>query len=154
MGECHVEHNPAILTCVGLGSCVGVVLYDAIKKLGGLAHVMLPKQCEAKNQSPSARFADTAIELLLKEMADRGSTLRNVKAKIFGGANMFPDIVRPNAVMNVGERNIRAVKQELRKRKLEIIGEDLGGQWGRSIFFNTADGSVRVRNVLGEQKLY
>lgn len=153
MAECKVMASPALLTSIGLGSCIGLVFYDAINKIGALAHIMLPKQSEAKNKSNPAKFADTAIDLMLAEMEARGSFKRNIKAKIFGGANMFP-AVQGKILMNVGARNAMAVKEELAKRKIAVIAEDLGGHCGRTIIFDTRSGEVSVKTVKGESVIY
>jgi len=153
MAEYKVMENPAVLTSIGLGSCIGIVLYDAINKLGALAHIMLPRQSEAKNKSNPAKFADTSIDLMLADMEKKGSFKRNIKAKVFGGANMFPK-VQGEILMNVGARNAAAVKEELIKRKIAVVAEDLGGHCGRTIVFDIKDGSVRVKTIRGESVVY
>lgn len=153
MAELKVIREPQVLYTIGLGSCIGIVLYDGFSKIGALAHIMLPKQSEAKDKSNPAKFADTSIELMLSEMEKQGSLRRNIKAKIFGGANMFPG-VRSSTLMNVGERNAFAVTEELEKRKIKIIAEDLGGNSGRTIYFDAKDGSVRVRTARDQEKVY
>ena len=153
MAEYKVVASPALLTSIGLGSCIGIVLYDAINKIGALAHIMLPKQSEAKNKSNPAKFADTSIDLMLAGMEVRGSFRRNIKAKIFGGANMFPN-VQGKILMNVGARNAIAVKEELIKRKIAVVAEDLGGNCGRTIIFDTRSGKVSVKTVTGENVIY
>ena len=153
MTEFKVARNPERLMTLGLGSCVGVVLYDAFNKIGGLAHIMLPRQSEAKDKSNPAKFADAAIELMLTEMEKAGSFKNNIKAKIFGGANMFSNL-QNSAFLNVGERNAHAVKEELEKRKIKLIAEELGGSSGRTITLDTADGSVRVRTARREERVY
>ncbi len=153
MSEYKVASNPAVLASIGLGSCIGIVLYDAFEKNGGLAHIMLPRSSDAKDKSNPAKFADTSIELMLSEMEAKGSLRRNIKAKIFGGANMFPN-VQSTTLLNVGERNAQAVKGELEKRKIKLVAEDLGGSFGRTIYFDIKDGSVRVRTIKGEERVY
>jgi chemotaxis protein CheD len=153
MGEYKVAGTSDILTCVGLGSCVAIALYDQARRIGGLSHIMLPKRADARNTSNPAKFADSAIGLLLKAMQRQGSSLKNLTAKIFGGANMFP-MIQGNHLVHVGLRNAAAVRETLAKRKIEIVAEDLGGHWGRTIFFHTEDGSVRVRDARGEERIY
>lgn len=151
MGEYKVGRYPEILTCIGLGSCVAIALYDVKLRLAGLSHIMLPKG--EKNASNPAKFADSAINLLMKVMQRHGSAAKDVTAKIFGGANMFP-MIQGNHLGHVGLRNSIAVKETLAKKKIEIVAEDLGGHWGRTIFFDTEDGSVRVRDARGEERIY
>jgi chemotaxis protein CheD len=153
MAEFKVASAPAVLTSIGLGSCVAIVLYDNLKKIGGLAHIMLPKEKEAKDTSNPAKFVDSAIELMLKEMERKGADKKNIKAKIFGGANMFPNIYH-NPLTKVGERNIVAVKEELKKRKIRIVAEEVGGNAGRTVMFDTSNGKVTVKNTKGEEKVY
>lgn len=152
MSEYKVVHNPSVLTCTGLGSCIAIALYDAVNKIGGLVHIMLPQIREAKNPSRPARFADSGIALLVEEMLAQGAALPRIRAKIFGGANMFPGIAF--AAMDIGRRNITAVKEELQKRRIPLVAEDLGGSSGRTISFDTTDGSVQVRKVRGEEKTF
>ena len=65
MADLKVAKAPDILTTLGLGSCVGIALYDNVAKIGGLAHIMLPDSTQIKNNSNVAKFADTAIEQLI-----------------------------------------------------------------------------------------
>ncbi len=91
MAECKVAKKDYILESIGLGSCVAVCLYDSEKKIGGLAHIMLP-HCKSKNLNP-LRFADTSIDILLKKMKQFGCKEENITAKIFGGASMFESTI-------------------------------------------------------------
>jgi chemotaxis protein CheD len=153
MAEYKVKESPALLTSIGLGSCIGLALYDAVNKIGALAHIMLPRQSEARNKANPAKFADTVIDLMLAEMEARGSIKRHITAKVFGGANMFPH-VQGNLLMNVGARNAVAVKEELVKRNIAIVAEDVGGHCGRTIVFDTRSGKVSVKTVSGENIMY
>lgn len=154
MGEIRVAKPPHLLTAVGLGSCMAVALYDKEVKIGGLAHIVLPYMKEAKSKSFSTRFSDAAISRMIEEMRKEGANQRNIKAKIFGGANMFPEIIYPNSIMDVGKRNILAVKEELKNHNIEIIAEEVNQDFGRSIFFDTRDGSVLVKTAHLEQRKY
>ncbi len=153
MAEYKVAPNPNVLTSIGLGSCVGIVLYDANKKIGGLAHIMLPRRDEGKERHNPAKFADSAIQIMLNDMMSAGATPAAIRAKIFGGANMFPGVPTRTG-MNVGQRNAQTVKEELAKRKIKIVAEDLGGTMGRTVVFDTTDGSVVVRDVRGGSRTY
>ena len=153
MAEYVIGRDSEILTCVGLGSCVGIALYHAPSKMGGLAHIMLPRQAEVPHSSHNpAKFADSAIAAMIKDMEHLGATLRNIRAKIFGGANMFSNI--QSEMLSVGEKNIAVIREELTKRKIPIETEELGGSSGRTLFFDTRDGSVRVKTVYGQEKNY
>ena len=153
MAQFKVMRHPAILSSIGLGSCIGLVLYDPITKIGGLAHIMLPSMQSAKDKSKPGKFADSALRLVVKEMEGMGAHVRHLRAKVFGGANMFSSIADDSCI-NIGERNLEAVREELGKKKIRIVAEEVGGKFGRTIFFDLKDGTVRVRDVKGEERIY
>ena len=152
MGRYEVSNNSTELVCVGLGSCVGIALYDAVHKIGALAHVVLPKQSEGKNKGNKYKYADASIEAMLEEMEEQGAERRSTRAKLFGGANMFPHVLG-SKILRIGERNLEAVKEELTKRKIKIVAEEVGGHFGRTIYFNVKTGDVRVRDIHGEERI-
>ena len=147
MGEIEVTESPHLLGVVGIGSCVAVALYDSYTRIGGLAHIVLPYMEEAHDNSHPARFADVAIGMMIDEMKRQGARIRNIGAKIFGGANMFPEIIPSHSTMDVGKRNILAVREELKRHNIEIILEEVGGHIGRTVLFDTGDGSVLVKTA-------
>ena len=154
MGEIMVAESPNLLRSVGIGSCIAVTLYDRDTTIGGLAHIVLPCIEEAHNKSHPARFSDVAIGMMIDEIKGRGARIQNVRAKIFGGANMFPEIISTDSTMDIGKRNISAVRQELEKHNIEIIAEEVGDNIGRTVLFNTGDGSVVVRTAHNGEKKY
>lgn len=154
MSEYKVMQNPSVLSSVGLGSCIALVLYDVRKKIGGLAHIMLPSLQMAKDKSKPTKFADSCVHLLLGKMEAMGASRLYIRAKIFGGANMFPSVPMKSFLMNVGERNAEVVRTELKKKKIRIVAEEVGGHFGRTVFFDLKDGSVRVRDIFGKERVY
>ncbi|MFH1436178.1 MAG: chemotaxis protein CheD [Pseudomonadota bacterium] len=154
IGQITVSGNPGLLKSLGIGSCVAIALYDRKAGIGALAHIMLPCIKEAYNKSQPARFADVAVGMMIEEMESRGARVRNVSAKIFGGANMFPRIIPEGSPMNVGKRNVQAVRDELKRNGIRIIAEETGGSVGRSIAFDVSDGSVTVGTAMLEKKKY
>ena len=153
MGEFRVARNPEVLACIGLGSCVGLVLYDAVVKVGGMAHIMLPNHADIRGSFRPGKFSDTAVEALLKTMERRGAVKGRIRAKLFGGANMFP-AVQSDTLVHVGQRNLEAVREELAQRRIPIVAEETGGQMGRTILFDTQDGRVHVRGAMGSERIY
>lgn len=138
--------SPDSLITLGLGSCVGIALYDKYSEVGGLAHIMLPSSQEIKNNSNKAKFADTAIDLLIEEMISLGAKKRNLKAKIAGGSQMF-SFNTNNDVLKIGQRNVNATKEKLMELNIPIVSEDTGGNYGRTIELSTKDGSLLVRTI-------
>ena len=144
-----VAKNNCTLVSVSLGSCVGIALYDSINKTGGLAHIMLPDSSLMSNNaglSSPNKFADTAIKLMLKEMEKFGALKCNLTARITGGACMFKT-ASSNPIMNIGVRNIEAVKKVLAEEKIPIIAEDVGKNYGRTIEFMVETGKVLIKSA-------
>jgi len=146
MADLSIAQEPDVLTTLGLGSCVGIALYDSSIKLGGLAHIMLPDSTQIKNNSNKAKFADTAIELLLEQMVSKGARKNRIVAKIAGGAHMF-DFKNMDDLMRIGTRNVTAVSQILKDISIPIIAQDTGDNYGRTIELHTLTGTLRVRTI-------
>ncbi|OQX81136.1 MAG: hypothetical protein B6D56_03155 [Candidatus Omnitrophica bacterium 4484_70.1] len=153
MAEMVVASAPNILVTRGLGSCLGIVLFNPIKKIGGLAHPMLPDIHTAKFKNNPSRFVNAVILNMVEELERRGSKRVLLKAKLFGGAHMFRSIPE-DSPFNVGKRNIIAAKEVFSSLRIKIVGEDTGGSYGRTIFFDLESGKVKVRTVFhGEKEL-
>lgn len=146
MADLNAARHPVVLTTLGLGSCVGVCLYDPLRKISGMAHIMLPSSKHVKNNSNKAKFADTAIEMLVCRMADLGASKSRIVAKIAGGAQMF-SFKSSSDLMKIGERNIEAVREELKKWSIEIVAEDVGGSHGRTIEFYSRNGELKIKAI-------
>ncbi|MHA6258732.1 chemotaxis protein CheD [Sporosarcina sp. CAU 1771] len=130
----------------GLGSCVGVVLYDEIKKVAGMVHVMLPDSSLAKSDNINiAKFADTGIYGLMELLKQEGVRPSVLKAKIAGGAQMFQ--FGSTSTIRIGPRNIEAVKKELKRLYIPIVAEDTGGTSGRTIEFDPSTSMLSIRTV-------
>ncbi len=142
MAEYNVGNNPTTLITIGLGSCVGIALYDKVNKIGGMVHIMLP---ENKKDLTPAKYADTGIPLLISEMEKIGARSNNIVAKIAGGAQMF-SMGESNSTMRVGERNVIKVKEVLKEERIKLIGEDVGRNYGRTMEFYIKNGDVLIRS--------
>jgi chemotaxis protein CheD len=154
MGEIKVTQPPGLLLAVGLGSCVAVTLYDPQVRVGGLAHIVLPHIREAHDRSHPTKFSDVAIGQMIDRMVEQGARVRNIRAKIFGGANMFPDIITGNSNMNVGKRNTLSVIEELEKYSIPILASEVGDHVGRTVVFDSRNGSAVVRTASSEERSY
>jgi chemotaxis protein CheD len=143
-----VARGAAVLTTVGLGSCVAIMLYDAATQIGALAHILLPDETLSRETENRAKFATTAVPLLLDTLRHHGVRQRPV-AKLVGGASMFASLI-PAGALNVGERNIIAAREALAQAGLALIGEDTGGDYGRSVSLHTCDGRVVVKSLRGK----
>ena len=147
MAGMKVESKPVeLLTSVG--SCVAICLYDSIHRCGGLAHIMLPHSSGGSQEPLPSKFADTAVPALAKAVRQISGTETRLSAKIAGGANMFANTGASN--LDVGAKNVHAVKATLTQHKIRLVGEDVGGCHGRKISFNVASGVTLVRLYTGE----
>ena len=150
MAEMYVGKPPeTLLTTVG--SCIAVCLYDRSKKIGGMAHIVLPSSERFGKKTSPFKFADSAVPALLKEITSRGAARTFIIAKIAGGANMFPLISK--SVLNIGQENISTIKATLLKYGVKLAGEDVGGTKGRKIEFEISTGSLKVEKLNGEVKI-
>lgn len=134
-----------VIATIGLGSCVAIMLYDRDTKVGGLAHILLPSEGLSRDRSNRAKFPATAVPMMLEEMRALGARAQ-VTAKIVGGASMFSALL-PSGGINMGERNIEATRGVLERNGLPIVAEDVGGEYGRSVYFDLATGRVMVKSL-------
>lgn len=146
MADLQIVESPQTISTLGLGSCVGVVLYDPEKKLAGLAHIMLPDSNNSKENTNKAKFADTAIPYLIELLLKKGAEKERLISKIAGGAQMF-EFKGNNDIMKIGARNIKAVKENLNKLNINIVAEDVGGNYGRTIEFDTNTGKLIIKSI-------
>lgn len=146
MADLQSARHPCVLTTLGLGSCVGVALYDSARKVAGLAHVMLPSSQQAKNNSNIAKFADTAIYKLIDDMVLLGAVKTSIVAKLAGGAQMF-SFSDASEMMRIGARNVIASKVILGSLKIPIIAEDTGGNYGRTIELSSESGRLMIKTI-------
>lgn len=162
VGEYVVSNDNSVLASYGLGSCVGVVLYDIREHIGSMAHIMLPDSTAISKKGNPGRFADTAIALILEEMIEMGAKRGRIKARMAGGARMFTipgaknpmNIPGPTLGLQIGDRNIEASKKKLQELRIPITSSDTGGSHGRTMKLDTETGIVIVSSIrFGEKEL-
>ena len=134
------------LVTVGLGSCIAIVLYDGVACVGGLAHVLLPSPALSRQDGNIAKSPHTAVPHLLRLMADGGASPRRVTARLVGGASMFAALAPPGTIQ-MGERNVVASRQVLNTHGIPLVGEAVGGDYGRTVRLDVSNGTVEVRSV-------
>lgn len=146
MADLNVCKNPDIITTLGLGSCIGIALYDPVTKIGGLAQIMLPDSTKMRNNSNIAKFADTGIEELLKRVIKEGASKTRLVAKIAGGAKMF-EVSGLSDIGNVGQRNAEASKAKLKELGIRLVAEDTGLNYGRTVELHCDTGEYYIKSV-------
>lgn len=143
IGEYHIGQEPK--ATIGLGSCVAVILHDETRGIGAMAHVMLPES-NGRSDRPG-KYADTAVPLLVDGLCAQGCRQPNIHAKLVGGASMFAFFGNN---LNIGERNIKAIKEALEAKRIRVTGEVVGGNVGRSVMYNPAGhGKVNIKRADG-----
>ncbi len=148
VSQLRIAETPTVLRTI-LGSCVGVCVYDRMKKTGGMAHVLLPNNPGDGNHE---KYADSAIPKLIEQMLKDGCKKEFLSAKLAGGASMFK--FNANVTLGqIGDRNIEVCKQVLEKNGIPVVVEDTGGNAGRVIDFFLDDGRLKVK-AAGEEKIY
>ena len=145
MADLRVAKDPEVLTTLGLGSCVGITLYDKTHKIGGLAHVMLPTYKGFEGQN-IAKFADSAIIELVNQLSRIGAPRNLLVAKLAGGAHMFGN-TQNNDMLKIGERNAAASAAILRQLGIPIQANDTGGTHGRTIELYMDTGALKIKTV-------
>lgn len=147
MADLNVVGPSGFIRTTGLGSCVGLTLYDPLLKIGGLAHVMLPTSSIAREgQLNLAKYADTALPALLTKLKDIGASQGRLVAKMAGGAQMFA-FAGAGDSMRIGPRNVESCKDILEQLRIPLIGEDTGGNYGRTVELNCSTGIFTIRSV-------
>ena len=149
MGELAISDTPGdVLVSLGLGSCIGLALVDKRAGVAGLAHIVLPET--SGNPKPEAmnKFADHAVPALVDGMVERGASRVFMQAALVGGASMFAA-----AGLEVGQRNAVAVRELVAERRLNVVGEAVGGSRGRTVKVDVASGTVSVREAGGTEEV-
>ena len=151
MGELRVSRSPqVVLSCIGLGSCIAVCMYDGTTGVGGLVHVVLPKH-DGRSDHDRAKYADTAVPLLLGEIIAQGGSRSRTTARIAGGSQMTlaPGL---NATFRTGEKNLAEVLAALQREGMRLAGSDTGGSRGRTVRMYLDTGRVTVKTIGGDER--
>jgi chemotaxis protein CheD len=143
IGEAIVDGSGGTLVAFGLGSCVGLVAWDPLTRIGGLAHFMLPSGTRAGHP---AKYVDSGVPWFLAALSRAGASPRRLIFKAAGGAAMFAGV---SGSLEVGRRNVSAVREALADASLRLAAEDLGGSVGRSIELDLASGQLSIRTIHG-----
>lgn len=146
MADMNVCSGDDSIITLGLGSCVGVVLWDSAAKVCGMVHVMLPDSKAISQNTNRAKFADTGVEDCLAKVIAIGGKKERIVAKIAGGAQMF-SVNTKSPSLRIGERNVEAVKEVLAKLGIKVVAEDTGLNYGRTVLFFPKTGEYVIRSI-------
>lgn len=145
IGETVVSRDrSAVLVACGMGSCVGVCVYDPILHSAGMAHVLLPGDGPDENIPNDLRYAGVAVPKLIRRMKKSGTPEHLLVVKIAGGANVVKTALREN---NIGYRNVCEIRRILGELKCRVAAEDVLGEKGRTIRFSVMNGELSVTSA-------
>ena len=143
ISDCRVSaDSSASLVTYALGSCIAVLVYEPVRKIGGMLHYMLPESSLDRNKAAANpfMFADTGIPLLLERVRACGAG-KNLQVRLAGGAQ----VLDPNSVFAIGKRNYLAAKKALWKFGVIIESEAVGGELSRTVRLDLATGKSWLR---------
>lgn len=143
IADMKMAQGQGVLITHALGSCIGICLYDPLIKLAALVHIMLPLNMET-GRTHTYKYADTGLRETLRAMEAKGASRTRIVAKIAGGAKMFE--VSGGSLGNIGQRNIESVRGSLRREKIRLLAEDVGGNWARTLLLDAATGQGCIRS--------
>ena len=152
MGKMELAQSPERLITRGLGSCLGITIYDTLKKIGAMVHPMLPDISKSKITSNPSRFVNSGINLALQELEKKGCFRSRLEVKMFGGAHMF-SFINADSALNVGQKNIEMAHAIFKELNIKILVEEVGGTFGRTIELDTDSGKVLVKTVSWGEKV-
>lgn len=152
MADLKICKSPDVLTTIGLGSCIGIALYDPTTKISGLAHIMLPDSTQIRNNTNIAKFADTGIQKLYDDMIAAGANRNKLVAKIAGGAKMFELSNNNSQGINIGEKNAMASRNKIKELGIRLVAEDTGLNYGRTVELYSETGQYLIKAVGKSEK--
>lgn len=146
--EIRISSDPnVILACMGLGSCIAVSGYDPLARVGGMAHIVLPDSGGKEKEDSPGKYADTGVPRLIEAMQEAGALKSRIVVKMAGGARIFAN-VKEGSLLDIGFRNLAAVRQAFTDNKIELKGENTGGTHGRSLLLHVATGLTQVTSAM------
>jgi len=152
MGEMEISTDSNdVLVSTGLGSCLVMCAYDPVKKVGGLARMLLPGSNKELDEKCPAKYIDIAVPLMIQRLQNRGVSKSNLIIKIVGGARCLT-IPGEDNILCTGPQNVAEIKSALERENLAICAEDLGGKYGRSVEFFIDTGRIVLKTAKGNTK--
>lgn len=151
ISQARVDRAPVVLKAFGLGSCIAVALYDPETRLGGLGHMLLPNRPHKQPLGSDTKYVDAGICLMADELIRAGAAKDSLVAKITGGANMFETSYQ-TLINSIGARNARSARETLAELGIPLVGEDIGGNCGRTVEFDLASGKMMVYCARNEEQ--
>jgi chemotaxis protein CheD len=151
LGEIKVSRDRNdVLVAFGLGSCVGISMYDPVTRVAGLLHAVLPERINGA-EPLSPKYVDSGVMELISQMINAGANRGRLVARMAGGANM---LITPglSKTFDIGTRNVTAAHAKLSELNIKIVGEETGGNAGRTVRMYIADGRMTIRTMGNQER--
>ncbi|MBI5715595.1 MAG: chemotaxis protein CheD [Chloroflexi bacterium] len=150
LGEVKISTDPeAVLVAYGLGSCLGIGMYDSAARIGGMLHAVLPQR--TNGDTNLSKYVDTGVPEMVKKMLAAGARREHLMVRVAGGANMLLNVTFAKT-LNIGERNVAAAQEVFTRAGLNVLGQEVGGSTGRTVRLYVADGRMTVRMMGGRER--
>ena len=142
IGAMEVAKNPKVLKTV-LGSCVALILYDKSSRIGGMAHIFLPRKKPESVGEPDSKYADTAVPALLDAVVELGARRQNIFAFMVGGGNIFKPL-KKTTLPTVAELNVQVTQESIKEHRIPLLGCDVGRDKGCKVSFDLSTGDMVI----------
>ena len=143
IAQARIDRAPVILKASGLGSCIAVGIYDPESGIGGMGHMLLPYRPKKNPLGSESKYVDAGIFQMVDELVRAGASREKMVAKITGGANMF-ETTYQTLINSIGARNAKSARETLAGLGIPLLGEEVGGNRGRTVEFDLATGNMMV----------
>lgn len=151
LAEIKISRDPNdTIVAFGLGSCLGIGIFDPMLKVGGMLHAVLPKNNDGVDKL-SPKYVDSGIQLLLEMLQKEGLVKSRMIVRMAGGANML-NIGNSSTPFDIGTRNIESARATFAKLNIKVQAEEVGGQTGRTVRLYVVDGKMTIRMMGGKER--
>jgi chemotaxis protein CheD len=151
VGDMAVSNNPqVILSTYALGSCIGVIAYDPVVKVGGILHFMLPDSSIAPDKAARqpAMFGNTGLTMFFKAMVGMKADPHRLRIFVAGGAGMLAG----QDPFKIGERNSTVTFDFIAKHGLTLRHREIGGSINRTVHLEVNTGSTNLKTPLANEQ--
>lgn len=152
IAQARIDRAPAVLKAYGLGSCIAVGLYDPESGLGAMGHMLLPYRPAKTPLGSDSKYVDAGICQMVDELVRAGASRERLVAKITGGANMF-ETAYQTLINSIGARNAKSARETLATLGVPLLGEEVGGNRGRTVEFDLASGNMMVYSAHDDEQI-
>jgi len=146
-GEAHFGLEPARVVTV-LGSCVSVIMYHRLERVGAICHAVMPSSDNARSnkhmEMDAFQYVDNSVEWMTARFREAGIGVSDIEVKLFGGSDIFFNKNSRSSIA-IGKNNIETALRIIEHNKLKLKAWNVGGRNGRKLIFYTDTGEIFTR---------